>query len=66
MNDIDAALARIGEDADAARQLLPLLYDELHALAKRQFSSQRANHTLQPTVLVHEAFLKLLGNPSTA
>ena len=50
-------------DEDAARELLPLLYDELRTLAARQFRGQPANHTLQPTVLVHEAFLRLVGRP---
>ncbi len=50
-------------DDDAARELLPLLYDELRTLAGRQFRGQPANHTLQPTVLVHEAFLRLVGRP---
>jgi len=48
-------------DADAGRQLLPLLYDELRQIAARQFRGQAAGHTLQPTVLVHEAFLRLVG-----
>jgi RNA polymerase sigma-70 factor (ECF subfamily) len=50
-------------DGDAARELLPLLYDELRSLAARQFRGQPANHTLQPTVLVHEAFMRLVGRP---
>jgi RNA polymerase sigma factor (TIGR02999 family) len=50
-------------DDDAARELLPLLYDELRTLAARQFRGQRPDHTLQPTVLVHEAFLRLVGRP---
>src|SRR5688572_23570310 len=50
-------------DDDAARELLPLLYDELRQLAARQFRGQPADHTLQPTVLVHEAFLRLVGRP---
>jgi RNA polymerase sigma factor (TIGR02999 family) len=54
---------RAGDD-NAARELLPLLYDELRTLADRQFRGQSAGHTLQPTVLVHEAFLRLAG-PST-
>ena len=51
-------------DADAARDLLPLLYDELRALAGRQFRGQPSDHTLQPTALVHEAFVRLLGRPA--
>ena len=51
-----------GDDA-AAQELLPLLYDELRSLAARQFRGQPSNHTLQPTVLVHEAFMRLVGRP---
>jgi len=46
----------------AADQLLPLVYDELRRLASYYLSKERADHTLQPTALVHEAFLKLTGN----
>jgi RNA polymerase sigma factor (TIGR02999 family) len=53
-------------DADAGRELLPVLYDELRQLAARQFRAQPAGHTLQPTVLVHEAFLRLVGKPAAA
>ena len=52
-------------DDDAARELLPLLYEELRTLAARQFRGQPANHTLQPTVLVHEAFLRLVGHSTS-
>lgn len=45
----------------ALQQLLPLVYDELRRLAKQSFRSERANHTLQPTALVHEAYLRLVG-----
>ncbi len=41
-------------------QLLPLVYDELHALAKRHLMSERRDHSLQATALVHEAYLKLV------
>lgn len=44
---------------DALSELLPLVYDELRALASRQLASQRRNHTLQPTALIHEAYLRL-------
>jgi RNA polymerase sigma-70 factor (ECF subfamily) len=40
-------------------QLLPLVYDELPSLAAALFSRERANHTLQPPALVHEAYLRL-------
>lgn len=43
----------------AARELLPLVYAELHAAARRLMSCERRNHTLQPTALVSEAYLRL-------
>lgn len=44
----------------AAEKLLPMVYDELRDLAANYLRSERANHTLQPTALVHEAYLKLV------
>jgi len=55
-----------GGDADAGRELLPVLYDELKRIAARQFHGQAPGHTLQPTILVHEAFLRLVGKPAAA
>jgi RNA polymerase sigma factor (TIGR02999 family) len=46
--------------ANAVNQLLPLVYDELRELAERRLRQERANHTLQPTALVHEAYLRLV------
>lgn len=46
---------------DSFSELLPLVYDELRRLAKSYLGRERANHTLQPTALVHEAFLRLFG-----
>ncbi|MCA9284475.1 MAG: sigma-70 family RNA polymerase sigma factor [Phycisphaerales bacterium] len=46
-------------DRSAAADLLAHVYDELHRLAVALFRDQRAGHTLQPTALVHEAYLKL-------
>ena len=43
----------------SAEQLVPLIYDELRRLARRQLRSERNDHTLQTTALVHEAYLKL-------
>jgi len=59
-NDITVLLhkVRVG-DAHAASDLMPLIYQELHAVAARHMQRERPNHTLQPTVLVHEAFLQL-------
>jgi RNA polymerase sigma factor (TIGR02999 family) len=48
-------------DAAALDRLLPLLYSELHDIAARHMRAERADHTLQPTALVHEAFLRLIG-----
>ena len=45
----------------AESQLLPLVYGELRRLAARYMRSERADHTLQPTALVHEAYLRLAG-----
>jgi RNA polymerase sigma factor (TIGR02999 family) len=45
----------------SAEQLLPLVYDELRKLAHQRMSAERADHTLQATGLVHEAYLRLLG-----
>lgn len=46
-------------DRSAAGELLGMVYDELHQLARRYMDQERNDHTLQPTALVHEAFLKL-------
>lgn len=50
-----------GGDAGALERLLPLLYGQLHAIARRQLLGERPDHTLQPTALVHEAYLRLVG-----
>lgn len=42
-------------------EVFPLVYDELHRLASSQLRMERGNHTLQPTALVHEAYLRLIG-----
>lgn len=48
-------------DPDAVNQLIPLVYSELRAIADRYLRQERANHTLQPTALAHEAYVRLLG-----
>ncbi len=48
-------------DRQAAGQLLPLVYNELRRLAARKMSQEKSAQTLQPTALVHEAFLRLVG-----
>src|ERR1700674_1153995 len=47
----------------AAPQLIPLVYDELHRLARQQMRHERPDHTLQATALVHEAYLRLISPP---
>lgn len=48
-----------GGNTDAKERLLPFVYDELKRQARRLMSKERVNHTLQPTALVHEAFMRL-------
>jgi RNA polymerase sigma factor (TIGR02999 family) len=48
-------------DRKASAELLPLVYDELRKLAAARLASEAAGHTLQPTALVHEAYLRLVG-----
>jgi RNA polymerase sigma factor (TIGR02999 family) len=62
MGDVTRILegAQQGERT-AAEQLLPLIYDELRKLAAARMANESAGHTLQPTALVHEAWLRLAG-----
>src|SRR5690349_5077058 len=48
-------------DPQAASQLLPLVYDELRRLAAARLAAEPSGNTLQPTALVHEAYLRLVG-----
>jgi len=50
-------------DAAALDELLPRVYDELRRIASQRMRGERGGHTLQPTALVHEAFLRLVGQP---
>jgi RNA polymerase sigma factor (TIGR02999 family) len=50
-----------GGDTSAAERLLPLVYTELRAMAGGLFRGQRSDHTLQPTALVHEAYVRLVN-----
>src|SRR5215510_11563826 len=49
-------------DAKAAVELLPLVYDELRKIAAHKMANERPGQTLQPTALVHEAWLRLVGD----
>lgn len=58
--DITVLLGRLSSGSkDALEQLLPLVYNELRRLAARYMQEERVGHTLQPTALVHEAYLRL-------
>jgi RNA polymerase sigma factor (TIGR02999 family) len=62
MSEVTRILNAIEEgDPHAAGQLLPLVYEELRRLAASRLAAEKAGHTLQPTALVHEAYLRLVG-----
>ena len=62
MADVTRILARIEEgDRRAADELLPIVYDELRRLAAHRLARERPGQTLQPTALVHEAYIRLIG-----
>lgn len=66
-HDVTMILGAIaGGDRHAAERLLPLVYEELRRLAKAQMDREPAGHTLQATALVHEAYLRLVGDGSGA
>ena len=50
-----------GGDEDALNRMMPLVYQELHKRARRVWRGQDPDHTLQPTALIHEAYVKLAG-----
>jgi RNA polymerase sigma factor (TIGR02999 family) len=59
--EVTRLLGEIGRgEKEAMNQLLPLVYDELHRLARSYFRRERGEHTLQPTALVHEAYIRLV------
>ena len=63
MSDVTQILERVQQgDPKAAEELLPLVYDELRKLAAHRMAAELAGQTLQPTALVHEAWLRLVGN----
>jgi RNA polymerase sigma factor (TIGR02999 family) len=64
MSEVTQLLSAIGRgDPHAATQLLPLVYDELRSLAAVRLAAEPSGNTLQPTALVHEAYLRLVGAP---
>jgi RNA polymerase sigma factor (TIGR02999 family) len=67
MSDVTRILSAIEQgDPHAAAELLPLVYDELRRLAAAQMAEERPGQTLQPTALVHEAYLRLVSGGQTA
>jgi RNA polymerase sigma factor (TIGR02999 family) len=63
MNDVTRILTAIdGGDPRAAEQLLPLVYEELRKLAAARLAHEKPGQTLQATALVHEAYLRLVGD----
>jgi RNA polymerase sigma factor (TIGR02999 family) len=63
MSEVTQILDAIqGGDPQAAAVLLPLVYDELRKLAAGKMANERPGHTLQPTALVHEAWLRMVAN----
>jgi RNA polymerase sigma factor (TIGR02999 family) len=66
-DDVTRLLAAIGQgDASAANDLLPLIYAELRRLARSKMSAELPGQTLQPTALVHEAWLRLVDKEGQA
>lgn len=64
MSDVTQILERVEKgDGKAAEELLPLVYEELRKLAGARMAQEAAGHTLQPTALVHEAWLRLVDGP---
>jgi RNA polymerase sigma factor (TIGR02999 family) len=62
MNDLATTITALREDEPGATEkLLPLLYDELRALAARKLAMERPGQTLDPTALVNEVYLRLVG-----
>jgi RNA polymerase sigma factor (TIGR02999 family) len=63
MGDLSQIFSSIDEgDPQAAAQLLPLVYDELRRLAAQRLAREKPGQTLEPTALVHEAYLRLIGD----
>ena len=61
MSDITMMLQAVQCGEKSSEDLLPLVYDELRRIAASRMAQEAAGHTLQPTALVHEAWLQLVG-----
>jgi RNA polymerase sigma-70 factor, ECF subfamily len=66
-SEVTSLLAAWGKgDQSALNKLMPLVYAELHRIARRVWSQQQPNNTLQPTALIHEVYLKLANAESAS
>lgn len=66
MSDLTRILQEVERDDSSAEELLTLVYDELRKLAAARMANEAPGHTLQPTALVHEAWLRLAGKDANA
>ena len=66
VSEVTRLLREWDQHSDPAGELLPLVYAQLHAMARGRMRQERAGHTLQATALVHEAYLKLLDAATAA
>lgn len=66
MSDVTVILRAIETGSASSEQLLPLVYDELRRLAGAKMQQERPGHTLQATALVHESFLRLVGDAESS
>ncbi|MGI9457448.1 MAG: ECF-type sigma factor [Aeoliella sp.] len=65
MSDVTQILHKIEQgDPRASDELLPIIYAELRSLAASKLANEKSGQTLQPTALVHEAYMRLVGGPS--
>jgi len=63
MSEVTEILEGISRGEELATdRLMPLVYEELRRIARSRMAHERSDHTLQPTALVHEAYLRLIGN----
>lgn len=66
MSEITRVLSKIESgDLQASRELMPLVYEELRRLAAARMASERPDHTLQATALVHEAYVRLVNGDNS-
>lgn len=66
-DDVTTLLSAVRNgDSEAGERLFPVVYDELHRIASAFMRQERPDHTLQPTALVHEAYLRLVGKDVAA